>query len=321
MNEDGDQPQSTGSSRDTLAASTLRALRAGNRGGRTSPPAVPPDGSPEGTEIEPETAEADLADETQLADEAELDAPDPAAEVDTSVVDEPEVDSTTPDETKSETESETEPETDTTVVDEPESDTAVVEDPETDTAVDDEASPVEAAPGKAPARRRRSSLLTAACAVLAVAALVFAVVSGVIWYTSGHSGQHGLAAARNQVLKDAELEIVTVNSSDYRTPSASLSSWLEVSTGSLHSEFSQSRTAAVKLLGEAKTVAKATILDAAVTSLDVSKGTASVIASVNVTRNHSGSTSTVRNRYRATMTRVGGQWKLANLTVVQVSLS
>ena len=58
-----------------------------------------------------------------------------------------------------------------------------------------------------------------------------------------------------------------------------------------------------------------------ITSIDLSKGTASVIASVNVNRTHNGTSTTVRNRFRATMTRVGGQWKLSNLTVVAVSLS
>ncbi|WP_304050751.1 hypothetical protein, partial [Jatrophihabitans endophyticus] len=149
----------------------------------------------------------------------------------------------------------------------------------------------------------------------------FAVVAGVIWWTAGHSGQHRLGVARVQVRKDAKLAIVTVNTSDYRHPSAALSNWLDVSTGSLHSQFSSSRTAAIKLLAEAKTVTKATVLDDAVTSIDLSKGTASVLASVNVTRDKSGKTSTVRNRFRATLQREGGQWKLSNLSVVSVSLS
>jgi Mce-associated membrane protein len=69
-------------------------------------------------------------------------------------------------------------------------------------------------------------------------------------------------------------------------------------------------------------VTKATVLDAAVTELDLSKGTASVIASVNVTRTSAaGAVSTVRNRFRASMTRTGGEWKLSNLGVVPVSLS
>jgi Mce-associated membrane protein len=78
----------------------------------------------------------------------------------------------------------------------------------------------------------------------------------------------------------------------------------------------------VKVLGRAKMITKANVLDAAVTALDLKKGTASVIASVNVTRTPvQGAASTVRNRFRASMTRTGGEWKLANLAVVPVSLS
>ncbi|MBE7189718.1 MAG: hypothetical protein INR67_15625, partial [Jatrophihabitans endophyticus] len=65
----------------------------------------------------------------------------------------------------------------------------------------------------APGVPRRGRALTAACAVLAAAALVFAVVAGVIWWTAGHSGQHKLGVARVQVRKDAKLAIVTVNTS------------------------------------------------------------------------------------------------------------
>jgi Mce-associated membrane protein len=168
----------------------------------------------------------------------------------------------------------------------------------------------------------RSSLITVACAVLAAAALVFAIVAGVSWWHAGHNGQRRIGIAREQIDADARLAITTVNTSDYRHPSAALDNWLDASTGSLHSQFSQSRTTAVKLLAQAKMITKADVLDAAVTELNLTKGTATVIASVNVTRTPvSGSVSTVRNRFKASMTRDGNSWKLSNLAVVPVSLS
>lgn len=169
---------------------------------------------------------------------------------------------------------------------------------------------------------RRVSRWTAVCAVVAFAALVFAVVTGVGWWTSGHSSERRVGLARDAIIDDATNAIVTVNTSDYREPTAALDNWLTVSTGSLHSQFAQSRSAAAKLLGEAKMITKATVLDAAVTDVNLSKGVASVIASVNVTRTPvTGSVTTVRNRFRATLARVGGQWKLSDLSVVPVSLS
>lgn len=170
--------------------------------------------------------------------------------------------------------------------------------------------------------RSRPSVLTAVCAIVAVAALVFASVAGVLWWRADHGTARKIGVAREQVDDDARLAIVTVNSSDYRHPSDALTNWLDVSTGALHAEFSQSRTAVVRLLARAKMVTKATVLDAAVTALNLRKGRATVIASVNVTRTPAkGAVSTVRNRLRASMTRAGGEWKLANLAPVPVSLS
>jgi Mce-associated membrane protein len=182
--------------------------------------------------------------------------------------------------------------------------------------------PVVDEPGVVASTGSRSSIITVACAVLAAAALVFAIVAGVSWWHAGHSGQRRIGIAREQIDADARLAITTVNTSDYRHPSDALDNWLDASTGSLHSQFSQSRTTAVKLLAQAKMVTKANVLDAAVTDLNLSKGTATVIASVNVTRTPvSGSVSTVRNRFKASMTRDGSSWKLSNLAVVPVSLS
>jgi Mce-associated membrane protein len=170
--------------------------------------------------------------------------------------------------------------------------------------------------------RSRRSVLTGVCAIVAVAALIFASVAGVLWWRADHGTARKIGVPRELVLDDARLAIVTVNSSDYRHPSDALANWLDVSTGLLHSQFSQSRSTVVRVLAQAKMVTKATVLAAAVTALDLTKGTASVIASVNVTRTPaSGAVSTVRNRFRASMTRTGGEWKLSNLTVVPVSLS
>jgi Mce-associated membrane protein len=192
-------------------------------------------------------------------------------------------------------------------------------DPETDADYDeagtdraDNAGPV----------RYRLSVLTAVCTIIAVAALVFASIAGVRWWQADHSTARKIGVAREQIDADARLAIVTVNTSDYRHPSDALANWLDVSTGALHAQFSQSRTTVIRLLARAKMITKATVLDAAVTALDLTKGTASVIASVNVTRSPAtGAVSTVRNRFRASMTRIGGEWKLSDLGVVPVSLS
>ena len=194
-------------------------------------------------------------------------------------------------------------------------------DTDLETNADDDDTGTEGAGDAGPVRHRLSAL-TAVCTIVAVAALVFATVAGVLWWRADHSTARKIGVARDQIDADARLAIVTVNTSDYQHPSDALANWLDVSTGALHEQFSQSRATVVKLLAQAKMVTKASVLDAAVTELDLTKGTASVIASVNVTRTSaSGAVSTVRNRFRASMTRIGGEWKLSNLGVVPVSLS
>lgn len=308
-------------SRSALAASTLRALRAGKPGGATPADtageverdeSVQPTDAGDSTEHDIEApTENSARSGTGGADVAQTD--DAATDVAESDIVGKGLDNT--DEVVA---PEHEPVVEPDPADQAAADQAAADETAADETVADEAATVKTA---APARTARRPLLTAGCAVLAVAALVFAVVAGVTWWTAGHSDRHQLGVARDQVAADARLAVVTVNTSDYRHPSAALSNWLMVSTGSLHSQFEQSRTAAVKLLAQAQTVTRATVLADAVTALDLSKGTASVIASVNVTRLHDGKSSLVRNRFRATLMRTGGQWKLSNLAVVQGALS
>ena len=164
-------------------------------------------------------------------------------------------------------------------------------------------------------------MLTIACALITCAALVFAVVSAVVWWRADHDSARTVAAARDAATLAARIDIATVNTSDYRNAPGALASWLSASTGTLNQQFAQNKANAIALLQKAKVVTKATVLDAAPVALDATKGTATVIASVDVARTPaSGSPTTSRNRFRATMQRVGGQWKLADLTIVSVQL-
>ncbi|SHF82466.1 hypothetical protein SAMN05443575_0997 [Jatrophihabitans endophyticus] len=175
---------------------------------------------------------------------------------------------------------------------------------------------------RAPARARRlrrPSRATAACAALLATALVFAVVAAVVWWRAGHDADRTTAHARDEVAVDARLAIATVNTADYRHPDVALRNWLAVSAGALHSQFTDSRKSATTLLAQAKMVTSATVLAAAVTKLDPGRGTATVIASVNVKRTPvSGKATTTRNRFRAELRRVGDGYKLADLALVEV---
>ncbi len=128
--------------------------------------------------------------------------------------------------------------------------------------------------------------------------------------------------ARDAATLQARLDVEAVNTADYQQAAKAVDSWLSVSTGRLHAEYQSARTSTVKLLTEAKVSTTATVLDAAVVSLNRAKGTATVIASTNVTKRPArGAAVTARNRFKATMKRVDGTWKLSDLGLVPVALS
>lgn len=179
----------------------------------------------------------------------------------------------------------------------------------------------EADPGAAPRRSGPSALLITSIVLLA-AALVFSVIAGVLWARATRSPARTLADQREAVLRAAEFDVTTLNTSDYRNPQAAINQWLSVTTDPLRSQITGSGSTTPGLIKEAKMVTSATVEAAAVTGIDLGKGTATVMLSVEV--NHkpvSGTAVMARNRLSATMTLVNGQWRLGNLGLVSVQLS
>ncbi|HTZ45714.1 MAG TPA: hypothetical protein VMB79_17775 [Jatrophihabitans sp.] len=167
--------------------------------------------------------------------------------------------------------------------------------------------------------RGRSTILLA---VLATAALVFAVLGWTGWWQADHDGSLGYAHSRDAVALAARQDIVLLNTLDYQHLDAGLQTWLAASTGTLHDQLSQVGAADRSSIVAAKTVTSGKVLAAAVTQLDDRAGTATVIASVEITVTPAGSKATVkRNRFTATMSRVGAAWKLSDLQQVPVSVS
>ena len=152
--------------------------------------------------------------------------------------------------------------------------------------------------------------------------LAFAVIGAVLLVHANSSSRHSLAQTRDTVLRTARIDIAAVNTSDYRHAAQTLDGWLKISTGSLHDQFAQSRASAIALIQRAQVVTTGLVIDAAVTDLDTAKGTATVIASVDLRKQPpTGAAATSRNRLRGTLTRVHGHWLLSDLGLVQVQLS
>ncbi|WP_338179829.1 hypothetical protein [Jatrophihabitans sp.] len=210
-------------------------------------------------------------------------------------------------------------ETDLAETDPAETDPAETDPAETDPADSDLAA---AAPTAVAPHSDGSRLVTALLSGLVALALVFAAISGVVWWRAGHGGSSREAKARDAVLLQVHLDLATLNTLDYRAVDAGLARWAAVTTGSLHAGIVDASAATKSVITKARTVTKAVVLDAAVTSLNLQKGSATVIASIQVTKTpDTGSAVVDRNRVSATMSLVHGIWRVSDLQGVLVQLS
>jgi Mce-associated membrane protein len=167
-------------------------------------------------------------------------------------------------------------------------------------------------------RRRPSPRLTAALVLLLLAA-AFAGWSAWSWYQAAHPGTSAFAQARDQALRDGEQAVQNFNTLDYRTVGQGLKLWEQSSTGALHSQIAAGQAKFEQQVKQAKTVTTATVLDGALTALDVRAGTATILAAVQivVTPSH-GSPTTKQSRLIGQLTRTPSGWKLSALSQVPV---
>jgi Mce-associated membrane protein len=160
-----------------------------------------------------------------------------------------------------------------------------------------------------------------AASALLVSCLVFAVLALVVHVQHTGSATRPASAARDDVLISARQDIVVLNSLDYRHIDDGLHRWLAASAGALHVSFQHVTAADRKRIASAAAVTTARILEAAVVSLDVANGRATVIASVELTVTpRDGKAVTKRERQSAEVTRVAGVWKVSALQQVGVTV-
>lgn len=155
-----------------------------------------------------------------------------------------------------------------------------------------------------------------------VACLAFAVVALVVYLTSNSSPDPSAAAARDTMLLSARQDIVVLNTLDYRDVDAGLKRWAAASTGTLHNSLTNVTASEKQHIVSAKSVTTAKVLDAAVVSLDTKAGSATVIASIDITVTPDGGKAVVkRERLRAELTRVGSVWRVNSIAQVGVTIS
>lgn len=125
--------------------------------------------------------------------------------------------------------------------------------------------------------------LHACAAILALLAAGCAAWFGSSLYRAAHSPSLAYARTRDAVLQAAEQGVLNFNTLNYHHAARGLGLWLASSTGTLHAQLAQGLREETQLVEQRKTITTARILDGAVTALDITAGTASVMIAVDVT--------------------------------------
>lgn len=164
--------------------------------------------------------------------------------------------------------------------------------------------------------------MTAAARVLI--ALALALVGWGGWsaaHTPARSAVPDLGNDRDLVLKSGRQQLSTLTSMDYTQVDAGLQAWLNSTTGFLRDQLVRDAAENKKKIQSKRTKAVGSVVEAAVTALDLRAGNAKVIASVRIQVTPSDGTApgVQGQRYEVGMTRTAEGWKLTSLTAIPVS--
>jgi len=157
-------------------------------------------------------------------------------------------------------------------------------------------------------------IATVAAAVLAALSVVAAGWYGLSWFRAATGAEQSAATMREEVLRDARQVILNLEAINYETLDADLARWESSVTGQLLEEFRSSRERYAEQVRKTQAKAEATIVEAAVTELNPTAGTADVLVFVNlVTTEHKDGQETgraeKRQRIKLEMTRTDEGWK------------
>jgi Mce-associated membrane protein len=171
-------------------------------------------------------------------------------------------------------------------------------------------------PGRAAGRWRRNPLLVTSSALLALA-VVFAAWAGWSWLSAPRTTS--AATVRDQALREGEQAVLNFNTLSYRTVKQGVTLWEQSSTGTLHTDIAAGRSTFEQQIEQAKSTTTARILDGALTELNTSAGTASIIVALQITVTPAhGAAATKQSRQEGVITLTPSGWKLSSLEQVPV---
>ncbi|WP_410568586.1 hypothetical protein [Amycolatopsis sp. cmx-4-61] len=153
--------------------------------------------------------------------------------------------------------------------------------------------------------------LLVVAAVLSVLAAAFA---GWSWWRAASDDSFARARSRDEVLAAAGPELVTLNTIDYRTAAADVDRWTAATTGQYEKDLAGDRQLQIDRASSSRTVSSASLVRAAVTEIDPSRGVARLLAVLDVRVSTAGAPAAPRlNRLTVDVSRSPSGWKIAGV--------
>ncbi|MEV6645873.1 hypothetical protein [Amycolatopsis sp. NPDC051371] len=150
--------------------------------------------------------------------------------------------------------------------------------------------------------------------VAAVLSVLAAGFTGWSWWRAAADDSYARGRERDAVLAAAGPELVTLNTIDYRSAGADVDRWIAATTGQYGKDLSGDRQVQIDRATTAKTVSTASLVQAAVTEIDVSHGTARLLAVLDVRVSTGGAAVSPRlNRLTVDVSRSSAGWKIAGV--------
>nr|WP_298175946.1 hypothetical protein [Saccharomonospora sp.] len=156
-------------------------------------------------------------------------------------------------------------------------------------------------------------VLTGAAVAVVVIAAMFAVRGVLAWISAAGDEDLDTAKARDEALRAGRQHVAELTTMDHEDVEGGLRRWLDVATGPLRSELEDTEPATLSAVEQAGTVATGTVLTAGLSEFNAEAGTATLLASVEVTTaRESADPVFARNRYRAQLRHTDDGWKVAS---------
>ncbi|WP_158882624.1 hypothetical protein [Amycolatopsis anabasis] len=150
--------------------------------------------------------------------------------------------------------------------------------------------------------------------VLAVFAVLAAAWSGWSWWSASRDDAVLRAEDRDAVLTAATDGLVVLNTIDYRSAARDVDRWLAVTTGQLGKDLGGDRKGQLDRAAASRTVATATMKQAAVTELNREAGSARLVAVLDLqVSTNGGPPAANRSRLNVELNRTEQGWKVSGV--------